>query len=126
MILPIPTAPVECIRFLRVFRRHQIVRRLEVAGIDLILLHEVDDVDRLRSFDRRGLEVFIRHDDELAFFVLVAFNDLVPWYRLAVCLADALVFHWREIFFVKQTEADVVSAHRSPQLDWDVDESECE
>ena len=83
----------ECVRFLCVFRRHQIVRRLEISRIDLFFLDEVDDVDRLGSFDGCGLEVVVRHDDEFALLVLVAFDDLVPRHRLAVCLTHALVFH---------------------------------
>ena len=45
--------------FFGAFAGHEIVGSLEVARIDFLFLHEIEDVDGLRSFDRRGLEVFV-------------------------------------------------------------------
>jgi len=86
--------------FVATFRGNQIVRRLEEARVDLVLAHEVDDVDGLRRVERGLLEVVIGEHDELAFLVLVALHDLAPRYGLAVGGADPLVFDRRHVFGV--------------------------
>ena len=114
------------VRFLAAFRRHEVVGRLEVARIDFVLLHEVQNVDRFGLFERSGLEVLVGEDDEFTFLVLVAFDDLVPGNCFPIGTADALVLDGREIFLVQQSEADMICAHRGLQLHRDVDEAECQ
>ena len=54
------------VRALAALGRHQIVRRLEEAIVDLVGLDEVDDVDGPGLLERRGLEVLLGEDDEMA------------------------------------------------------------
>ena len=69
----------------------QVIRRLEVPLVDFLRIDEVEDVDRLRLLERRGLEVVLGEDDELPLRVLVALDEVLPRDGLAFLLADALV-----------------------------------
>ena len=73
MIFAIPSCPSRRMRFaqsayesLGALCRLQVVRGFEIPLVDLSRIDEVEDVDRLRLFERRRLEVVLREDDELA------------------------------------------------------------
>jgi len=102
------------VRLVAPFLRHQIIRRLEVARIDLVLQHEVENVDGRRRFERGLLEVVFGHHDELPLLVLVPFDDVVPRERPRPLAAEALVLHGRQIFFIQQPKGDVVRPHGRP------------
>src|SRR3982750_3525934 len=112
------------VRFFAAFAGHEIVRRLKVARIDLLLLHKVENVDGLRLLDGSRLEILVGHHDESSFLVLVAFDDLIPGYGLAIGDADALVLDGREILLMQEAEADMIRANRSLQLDGDIHEAD--
>ena len=78
---------------LAALRRHQEVRALEEAIVDVFRLDEGADVDRPALLERRGLEILLRQHDEAAALVLVAFDELVPGDRLVLALADPLEAH---------------------------------
>ena len=73
---------------------------------------------------RRGLEIFLREDDEVALRVLVALDEVFPGDRVAVADADALELDRRLVLRVQHPELRPVIAHRRVQLDRDVDEAE--
>ena len=66
------------VRALAALGRDQVVGRLEEPIVDLVGLHEVDDVDGARLLERRRLEVFLGEDDEAALRVLVALDEIFP------------------------------------------------
>ena len=104
----------------------QVIRGLEIPLVDLLRVDEVDDVDRLRLLERRGLEVVLRQDDELPLGVLVALDEIFPRDRLAFLLADALVAHRLFVLRVQQPEFRPVIARRAEQLDRDIHQAERE
>jgi len=114
----------ERIGALGAFPGQQVIRRLEIAFIDLFRIDEVEDVDRLRLLDGGGLEVVLGEDDELVLGVLVALDEVFPGDGLAFLLADALVAHRLFVLGVQQPELRTVIARRAVQLDGDVDEAE--
>src|SRR6266508_6613138 len=71
-------------------RPHE-VRVREERGIDLLVRHEVLEVDRVLSLHLRRLEVVVGHLDELALLILERLDDLVVRHRLVLDLADLLV-----------------------------------
>ena len=133
MILPMPTdagashgLAEQGVGALAALRWDEVVRRLEVAGIDLVLLHEIEDVDRARPFERGALEVLIGEHDILSLGVLVSFDDLAPGNRLAVFGAYTLVLDGREVFGMEHSERDAISSDGGAQLDGNADESEAD
>src|SRR6185436_5927610 len=111
------------VRLLTTLRGNQVVRCLEVARIDLVLLHEIEYVDGLRLLEGSRLEIFVGEHDEFAFLVFVALHYLVPGNGLTVGGANALILHRRQICFVQQPETDMIRAHRRLQLYRNVDEA---
>ena len=94
----------------RALLRHDVVRRLEERGIDLIARDEVLDVDRLRRLDVRLREVLRLDDDELVLLDLVALDDVLPLDGLAGRRAHALVADRREVALVEQAEVELLRA----------------
>ena len=74
--------------------------------------------------DRGRLQIFFREDDESAFFVLVALDQIFPRNRLAVALADALVADGRLVFCVQHAEPWTMVAHCRMKLDRNRHEAE--
>ena len=111
------------VRLLAPLGGQQVVGRLEEARIDLALLHEIADVDRLRRLERRGLEVLVGDHDVLPLLVLVALDDLLPRHRIPVA-RHALVLHGGQVRLVQHLEADAIRADGGLQLDGDVHEAE--
>jgi hypothetical protein len=103
---------------------HDVIRRFEETIVDLLGLDEVDDVDRPRLLDRRGLEVLLRQNDEMPFLIFVAFDEIVPRHRLPVPDTHPLELHRRLVLRVQHPEVRPRIAHRGMQLDRDVDEAE--
>ena len=114
------------VRLLAALLWKEVVRGLEVTGIDLVLLHKIENVYRLRLLQCSSLEVLVGDDDEFSLLVLVALHDLVPRDGFSVSLTHALILDRREIVFVQQPEADMIGTHSSSELDGDVDEAECQ
>ena len=81
------------IRALAAFRRHEVVRTLEEAIVDFLGLDETADVDRAALFEGGRAEIFLRQDDEAAFLVLIALDELLPGDRLSFARADTLEAH---------------------------------
>ena len=77
--------------------------RLEVIGfikkdwIDFFEVDEFEDIHALGGFDVGALEVLVFEHDEFAFFVFVAFDDLVPGHFFAVGFGDALIIDRAEV-----------------------------
>ena len=114
------------VRALAGFRRHQVVRRLEEPVVDLLGLHEVEDVDRPRFLDRGRLKIVFGDDEEAALLVLEALDEILPRHRMAVADAHALEAHRRFVFRMQHAEVRPMIANRRVQLDRDVDEAEGE
>ena len=81
------------IRTLATLRRHEVVRTLEEAVVDFLGLDEAADVDRAALFEGGRTEIFLRQDDEVAFLVLIALDELLPGDRLSFARADTLEAH---------------------------------
>src|SRR5262249_60102387 len=75
--------------------RYQVVGAFEKPIVDLFGLDETTDVYRPALFERRRLEIFLRQDNEAAFLVLEAFDELLPRHGLPFTLTDALEAHRR-------------------------------
>ena len=72
---------------------HEVVRTLEETIVDFLRLDEAADVDRAALFEGGRAEIFLRQDDEAAFLVLVALDELLPGDRLSFARADTLEAH---------------------------------
>jgi hypothetical protein len=88
---PIPTTP--CLGYCRADHPQrldrdravgiEVIRAVEIDGIDVAARHELLQIDHLRTFHVEGLQ-FLRHEcDELAGFVFVTFDDLFFLHNLA-------------------------------------------
>jgi hypothetical protein len=102
----------------------KVVGGLEEPVVDLIGLDEVDNVDGLCLFDGGSLEVFLGQDDEVTLRVLVALDQVLPGYRMAVADADAFESNRRLVACVQHAEVRPVTSYRRMELDRDVDQSE--
>ena len=58
-------------------RRREVVRPVEVHGVDVLERDEAEDLDRLRALERDRLEIGLLDDDELALRDLPALDELV-------------------------------------------------
>src|SRR5579884_108476 len=97
----------------------QIIRLVEEHRIDLLELHEFQDVDALRRLRIDLLEVVVGQDDVVALLVFVAFDDLFPRHGLVFNRADALVFDAPFVLSVQQVEREIVRPYRGEQFDGD-------
>ena len=131
MIFAMPTRPdsfsasrSSAYAWLRSLLRRQVVRRFEIAIVDLVGLDEVQDVDRAILAERGRLQVFLRQHDEAALLVLEALDEILPRDRFTFALADALVAHRRLVSRVQHAELGPVIADGGVQLDGNRDETE--
>jgi hypothetical protein len=83
----------EGVGLLRAELRAEVVRAVEVDGVDLVEVDEVLDLDRFRLLGSHVLELVLGEDHVLLGGDLVALDDLVVRDLLAVLLGDALVPH---------------------------------
>ena len=112
------------VRVTRSLLGRQVVRRLEIAIVDLVGLDEVKDVDRAIFTERGRLQVFFCENDEMPLFVLEAFDEVFPRDRFTFALADALVAHRRLVPRMQHAELRPVIADRRVQLDGNGDKAE--
>src|SRR5262249_49006379 len=106
--------------------RLEVIRRLEQHGIDLALLDELEDLDRLRLLGMRVLELLVGEDHVLVGLVLVAADDLLPRNLATRLLVVALVAHRREILAIEEREAQLVGRDRGTKRDRDLDQAEAQ
>ena len=124
---PVDRFAKQRVRFFTALGRDDVIRSLEVAGVDFIGIHEIHDLDRLRGFDRRGLEVVVGEDDEFAFRILISLDDLFPVHGLAFFLAYALVLNRRQVGLVQEAKAHAfLGLNGGVQSDGNVHEAERE
>ena len=96
--------------------RH-VIGALKVDGVDLVGLHELQDLHHLGGFGRDLLDILIVDDDVFVFLVLVAFDDVAARDGLVFRLAIHHLLDARIIVFVQQVEADGFAAGRAEQFD---------
>ena len=108
-------------------RRREVVRSVEVDGIDFGRVHEARDLDRLRVVDLHDrLEIGLFDDDELALGHLPALDDLVAPDLAVVHLAPALLLDRSHALTVQLAERHVRltggGLRRKREPDRDVDQ----
>src|SRR5262249_39612826 len=104
----------------------EVVRAVEVDGVDVLEPDETEDLDRLRALQRDCLEVGLLDEDVLALRELPALYELV---RLAVALVHrdpALLLDRRAALAMERAERDVLPLGREREPHRDVDEAEAD
>src|SRR6476661_3202076 len=115
----------ERVCLLAAFLRNEVVRGVEIAGVDLVRLDEIGHLHRLAGGGAHAREVLRRDDDVLPLGVLVPLHDLVPGHDLLIARADPLVLDGSEVFLVQHAEAGPLGvAHRAHEGHRDVHEPE--
>ena len=116
----------ERVDLLAPFLRREEERALEVDGVDLVLLDEGLDVDRLLDVvEGRGVEVLVLQVDPLALLHLERFDDLILGNGFLVLrLADLLVADATAVRFVNVVEMELVLLHRALHPNRHADEPE--
>jgi hypothetical protein len=109
---------------LRPVLRPQVVRVREEDRVDLLVRHEVGDLDRLVALDPRRPEVLVVQVDELALAVLEALDDLLVGHRPLLQLADLLVADRAVVLLVHEVEVELVLGDRAVEAHRHVDEAE--
>ncbi len=117
-------AQQEEIDLLRPVRRPEVVAPLEDDRVDLVALHEVEDLDRAVALLLGRLEVLVLEVHELAVGDLVRLDDLVGRHLLALLLADLLVADPRAVLLVDEMELEVVLVDRAVHPHGSIDEAE--
>src|SRR5256886_10006667 len=102
------------------------IRAVEVDGVDVLELHETEDLDRLRALERDRLEVGLLDEHELALRDLPALDELVGLDVALVERAPTLLLDRRAALAVQGAEGDVGPLGRQSEPDGDVDESEAD
>src|SRR2546428_5931621 len=87
--------------------RAQPVGHLEVGEVDVTGGHEVADLDRVRARHPRALEILVGHDDEAAFLVLVALDDVLPVDLHVLLGAEAPIIDRRLVLLVEEAEVEL-------------------
>ena len=107
-------------------RRSEVVRAVEIDGIDVLERDEAQDLDRLRALEGNRLEIGLLDDHELALGDLPTLDELV---RLDVTLVEravALLLDRRPTLPVERPERDVRSLGGERQPDRDVDQAKAD
>ena len=107
-------------------RGREVVRPVEVDGIDVGERDEAQDLDRLRALERHRLEVGLLDDHELALRDLPALDELLGLDVALVERAPALVLDRRAALAMERAEGDVGALGRDRQPDRDADETEAD
>ena len=81
-----------CVGLLPPFLRLKEIRLVEKLRINLLQIHKIGDVDRVRRFNADFLEVFVFHHDVTTLLELEAFYDLIGRHFLGIGLGDLFVF----------------------------------
>ena len=109
--LPIATRPVsiEHLREQLVGARAalvgaEVIDLVEIAPLDLLGLHELGDVDRVRGRGLERLELLGLEQHVLILRELVALDDLLARHDLAACATDQLLLDARAVLLVDQVE----------------------
>jgi hypothetical protein len=106
--------------------RREVVRAVEVDGIDVGEIHEADDLDRLGALERDPLEIALLHEDVLTLGELPALDQLLGRHLPIVRRAPALLLDRRPALAVQRPERDVGPLGGNRQPDRDVDEAEAD
>jgi hypothetical protein len=81
----------EDVGFVSAFAGLQVVRLVEEQRVHVVEADEVHDVNGLSRFDIHAREVLFLEKHELSLFILIAFDDLIPWDLFPVDFGDTLV-----------------------------------
>ena len=90
--------------FIPALLRFQIVRFIKKHGVDLVLVDEVLNINRLRRFEVYALKIFIPEHNIFSFFIFITFDDLFPWDLLAVFFGHSLVIDRAQVAFAQETK----------------------
>src|SRR5664279_2805643 len=93
--------PQQRVRLFSRLLRGQIVGPVEIAGIDLAQLDAIQDVDLARRLYVGLGHIFFGEDDELAFAVLVTFDNVLPRDLFARLLVHMFVADRRKVSLVE-------------------------
>src|SRR3954454_5403928 len=104
--------------------RLEVVGLLEVDGVDLVLVDELQHLDLAAGGQGKFLEVLLGEDDQLTVGQLVALGDVAVLDLFTVDRADPLVLHPAAVDDVDLVEPDVLVLGGRVELDADADEAE--
>src|SRR6202043_3602415 len=110
--------------FVAAFLRFEIIRFVKEHRIDLVKIDKVLDVHRLGRFEINALKIFVFQHDVFSFFILVAFDNLVPRNLPAVLFRDAFVIHGTQVALAKETKLELRLPSRRIQGDGNVNQTE--
>src|SRR5215212_10150933 len=76
-----------CISFLAAFLRFEKIRPVEKLRIDLLQIHEIGDVDRMRRLDLYFFKVLVLQNNVTTTLIFETFDDLLGWnfFRIGLC-----------------------------------------
>src|SRR5262249_48337292 len=106
--------------------RAEVVRLLEVDGVDVVEVDEVLDLDRAGPLRIELGELVLGQEDVLVRRVLVALDDLLVGDLLAVGLGHALVANPRAVALAELAEADGLLGDRAVELHGHVQQPEAD
>ncbi len=89
----------EGIRFLAALLWFEEIRFVKKLRVNLDLLNEIRDLNRVGGFDLHLLEVFIAQRDPFALLVFETFDDLVGRDLLLIGLGDLLITNRAQVSF---------------------------
>src|SRR3954471_167652 len=104
--------------------RLEVVGLLEVDGVDIVLVDELQHLDLAAGGQGKFLEVLVGEDDQLTVGQLVALRDVAVLDLFTVDRADPLVLHPAAVDDVDLVEPDVLVLGGRVELDADADEAE--
>src|SRR5439155_11477220 len=104
----------------------EVIRAVEVDGIDVGELDEAEDLDRLRALERDRLEIGLLDEHELALRDLPALDELVRLDLAFVERAPPLLLDRRAALAVQRPEGHVAPLGRESEPDRDVDQAEAD
>jgi hypothetical protein len=104
--------------------RHEVVRRLEVDGVDLVFLHEFEDLHRLGGLRLDALDLLRLDDHVFALAIFVSFDYLAALDNALVDRAIELLLDAAEVVAMQHVEADVITARAGEKAYRHRDETE--
>ena len=106
--------------------RREVVRAVEVDGVDVLKADEAENRDRLRPRQRDGFEIGLLDEDVLALRELPALDELVGLDVALVNRAPALLLDRRAALAVERAERHVLPLGRESEANGDVDQTKTE
>ena len=107
-------------------RWQQVVGLVEIAVIDLVGRHEIEQVDAAVALDGGSREVLRREDDVAPLLVFVALDQVLGRHDLAVVLGHLLEADARLVRLAQEVEVRPEVLDRAVDLDRDADQAEAE